>query len=157
MKKLMKKFHVADVLTVTTGCMVSPRGIEAVYDILNFMTGDSLFTHQLVRACNVATPVLLARFPQLAKVKKPVFDFSGKLGGDLAMQEQIVSAWVQEQGLDMEFEIEPLAPGEYVSMDPAAEMVQMRGGKTEGIMKVEVEEGGVTSVSEVSGPAKVFS
>lgn len=38
----MKAFHIGDVLTVTTGRLVSPRHMYGVYEILNFLTGDRL-------------------------------------------------------------------------------------------------------------------
>ena len=63
-----KKFHLGDVLSITTGRLVSPRHMDGVYDILNFMTGDNLFTHQLPRASDECKPHLLAQFPQLAEV-----------------------------------------------------------------------------------------
>lgn len=64
-----KQFHLGDVLSITTGKLMSPRLIEGVYDILNFMTRDSLFTHQLHRARNECAPHLLRQHPQLADVK----------------------------------------------------------------------------------------
>jgi hypothetical protein len=47
---------------------VSPRLIDGVYDILNFMTGISLFTHQLPHAADKCGPHLLQQFPQLGDV-----------------------------------------------------------------------------------------
>ena len=52
-------------LSITTGRLVSTRHIGGVYDILNFMTGDNLFTHQLPRASDECKPYLLEQFPQL--------------------------------------------------------------------------------------------
>jgi hypothetical protein len=63
-----KLFHLGDVLTITTGKLVSKRHMEGVYDILNFMTQDSLFTHQLPRASEEMRPILLKQHPQLASV-----------------------------------------------------------------------------------------
>jgi hypothetical protein len=37
-----RPFHLGDVLTITTGRLVSPRHMDGVYDVLNFMTGDNL-------------------------------------------------------------------------------------------------------------------
>lgn len=62
----IKKFHIGDVLSVTTGILVSPKMIGGVYEILNWMTGESLFTHQLPRVSREAAPVLLALYPDLA-------------------------------------------------------------------------------------------
>ena len=64
----MKSFPLGDILSVTTGCLLSPRHIEGVYDILNYMTRDNLFTHQLGRASNECKPWLLRQHPQLADV-----------------------------------------------------------------------------------------
>jgi hypothetical protein len=58
-------FHISDVLSVTTGRLVSTRHIDGVYDILNFLTGDNLFTHQLPRANKECEPWLRTQFPQL--------------------------------------------------------------------------------------------
>lgn len=63
-----RDFHLGDILSVTTGRLVSPRLIEGVYDILNWMTGENLFTHQLPRVGREAAPVLLAMHPQLAEI-----------------------------------------------------------------------------------------
>ena len=64
----MKQFHIGDILTVTTGKLVSLRHMEGVYEILNFMCGDSLYTHQLPRASKECRPYLIAQHPQLAAV-----------------------------------------------------------------------------------------
>ena len=63
-----KEFHIGDVLSITTGRLVSPRHIGGVYDILNFMTGDNLFTHQLPRVSNECKPYLFEWHPQLKDV-----------------------------------------------------------------------------------------
>jgi len=61
----MKQFHISDVLTVTTGKLVSSRHIDGVYELLNFLTGDNLFTHQLPRAARECEPWMRTQFPQL--------------------------------------------------------------------------------------------
>jgi hypothetical protein len=63
-----RQFHIGDILSVTTGVMVSPRMIAGVYDILNFMTGDNLYTHQLPRSAREMGPELLRQHPQLKGV-----------------------------------------------------------------------------------------
>jgi hypothetical protein len=64
----VKDFDLGDVLSITTGRLVSRRHIDGVYDILNYMTGDSLFTHQLPRAQDECRPWLLRQHPDLAEV-----------------------------------------------------------------------------------------
>ena len=48
---------------------MSPRHIDGIYDILNFMTRDNLYTHQLPRVRRECVPHLLRQHPQLAGVK----------------------------------------------------------------------------------------
>lgn len=61
----MRLFHISDVLSITTGRLVSRRHMDGLYDILNFLTGDSLFTHQLPRAMRECEPWLRVQFPKL--------------------------------------------------------------------------------------------
>ncbi len=58
-------FPLGDVLSVTTGRLLSTKGVDGLHGILNFMTGDNLFTHQLPRAGDECKPFLLAQFPEL--------------------------------------------------------------------------------------------
>lgn len=69
-----KQFHIGDIISITSGIMVSPRKIEGVYDILGWMTGEQLFTHQLIRASGQCEPVLKELYPAIAAIKMPNFD-----------------------------------------------------------------------------------
>lgn len=60
-----KTFHIGDILSITTGKLVSPRHIDGVYDILNWLTDDNLMTHQLPRASRECEGFLRAQFPDL--------------------------------------------------------------------------------------------
>ncbi|GAA1431824.1 hypothetical protein GCM10009601_51630 [Streptomyces thermospinosisporus] len=64
-------FALADVLSVTTEKLLSRRHMDGIYEILNFMTGQNLFTHQLPDACDKAKPALLQQHPHLADVMPP--------------------------------------------------------------------------------------
>jgi hypothetical protein len=55
----------ADVLSVVTGRLMGAIG--GVYEVLNWMTGESLFTHQLPRVGAEARPILLAAHPALSE------------------------------------------------------------------------------------------
>lgn len=66
-----KTFRLGHLLSVTTGilcCEGEKHPIDGVYKILDFMTGDSNFTHQLPRLSKEAAPVLLRQHPQLVGV-----------------------------------------------------------------------------------------
>ncbi|HFC10802.1 MAG TPA: hypothetical protein ENJ75_01210 [Candidatus Kaiserbacteria bacterium] len=64
-----KLFHIGDVLSVTTGYIVSSRQLDGISDIVKFMTGDnSLCRHQVPRASEECKPYLLEQYPQLRGV-----------------------------------------------------------------------------------------
>jgi hypothetical protein len=88
-----KPFHLGDILSVTTGRLVSPRHIGGVYDILNWMTGDNLFTHQLPRACDECQGPLLAQYPDLAVIEPPETFGDGSKDG----AKDAVGRWLAEQ------------------------------------------------------------
>jgi hypothetical protein len=58
-----KEFATRDVLSTITGRLMGDIG--GVYEVLNWMTGESVFTHQLPRIGREATPVLVAAHPTL--------------------------------------------------------------------------------------------
>jgi hypothetical protein len=122
---MTRPFHLGDVLTVTTERLVSPRHMEGVYDILNYMTGDNLFTHQLPRANGECRPALLAQHPQLAEVQVPDF------GDDRDLAEQAVAAWLSEQvaRYGETLPVEPLAEIDHTRIDPIHELGLMGVGK----------------------------
>jgi len=113
-----REFHIGDILSVTTGRLVSPRHIDGVYDILNFMTGDSLFTHQLPRACDECAPRLLEQHPQLADVEVP---------GDFGGSAEAVADWLETQmaWLGRELPVTALEAADHTYVDPITELHQM--------------------------------
>lgn len=61
-----QEFTMGQVLSAATGTLMCEIG--GVYEILNYMTGESLMTHQLPRVIREAQPVLLKRHPWLADI-----------------------------------------------------------------------------------------
>jgi len=116
-----RAFHLGDVLTITTGALVSPRHMDGVYDILNWMTGDSLFTHQLPRAMDECQGPLLAQHPDLAAIVLPDF------GGSRDDVKAAVYAWLAEQVAvyGETREVTPLDPADHTRMDPFTELRKM--------------------------------
>jgi len=68
MSAAARSFHLGDVISAAFGVLVSPRHMEGVYDTLNFLTGDNLYTHQLPRAGRAVQPFVLQQHPQLAPI-----------------------------------------------------------------------------------------
>ncbi|MFJ1653478.1 hypothetical protein ACIOC2_19225 [Streptomyces sp. NPDC088337] len=111
-------FPLADVLTVTTGRLLSHRHMDGVYGILNYMTGESLFTHQLPRAADVCGPALLAQHAQLQGVKPPE-DIDG---ADL--KKWLANA---EREYGEELPVAPLTAGTWETRNPIEELCDMVG------------------------------
>lgn len=61
----------ADILSITTGRLLSRQHMGGVYTILGHLTGENLMTHQLPRAADHCGPVLLEQHPQLVGVEPP--------------------------------------------------------------------------------------
>jgi hypothetical protein len=118
-----KTFHLGDILSITTGCLVSPRHIDGVYDILNHMTGDSLSTHQLPRASRECEGPLLAQHPDLAGIEVP--DFSVYARDDV---ERAVADWLAAQVAvyGETREVAPLGEHDHTRIDPIDEMHMSR-------------------------------
>jgi hypothetical protein len=117
-----REFGLGTVLTVTTGRLLAPIG--NVYDILGWMTGEDLFTHQLIRAADVCTPVLLKAFPWLADVEVPE-------EGEGFDTEELVTGWLAEQAekLGATFPVPKLPGGMYSHRHPLVELEEMLGGR----------------------------
>lgn len=71
---LTRLFSTGAILSITTDIMCV-REMNAIYDILNYLTQDNLFTHQLPRAARVARPWLVKQHPWALI---PENDISGK-------------------------------------------------------------------------------
>lgn len=107
-------FDLGDILSVTGEKLVSPRLVAGVYDILNYMTGESLYTHQLPRVCKEARPVLLFQHPQLAEVD------DSSVNGDNWQQ------WLheQKQRFGDTLPVKPMNANEHERIDPLSELAE---------------------------------
>lgn len=107
-----KTFHLGDVLSITTEKLLSPRHIEGVYDVLNHMTGERLFTHQLPRARMAMLPEILRQHPQLSEV-----DVSAVTPENWRAQ---LDSLVAKHGAQVS--LRPAPPGLYQRQHPIAEL-----------------------------------
>lgn len=110
-----RDFHLGDILSVTHDRLLSPRLIAGVYDILNFMTGDNLYTHQLPRACRECKPHLLQQHPQLAQI-----DAS-------SVTAENWQAWLAEQvsAFGETLPVSPLPEHAHEFIDPVSELAEI--------------------------------
>ncbi len=60
-KKLKRSFSFLQVLTITSGKFLS--SMDEIYDILGYLTGDTLYTHQLPMARDAVTAFIRDKYP----------------------------------------------------------------------------------------------
>jgi hypothetical protein len=112
-----KTFCTEDLLTVTTRRLISPRGFDGLYDILDFVTGEKHMTHQLPRAGEVVAPWLIEQHSWLAGITAP-----DDIESDEVFRPWIAGVVAQHGELH---EVEAMPLGMYVGRDPLAELGEM--------------------------------
>ena len=128
-----RPFSLATVLTITTGRLVAEDGIDSMYEILNYMTRDNLYTHQLLRASGECKPWLLRWHPKLAEVRTWLLDQlieeSTKESDRTA--DEACKMWVaierERLGLPAELSIQRIPQDDHERKDPYDELVVKRG------------------------------
>lgn len=103
-------FDLGTILTVIT-CKVLTK-IENVYKFLKYMTGEDIYTHQLLRVMDECTPVILRKYPQLSDVD--VCDVNTD------NWKSFLDGQIKKFG--NEFEIEPIGLFEHRKIDPVEEL-----------------------------------
>lgn len=123
---MKKQFHLGDILSVTTGKLVSPTGMTGLVALLDFMTRDSNFTHQLPRVADECRPWLLRQHPQLAKIND--------CGGSYCTPHNHRRWLAYRVQIFGEFhDVEPIPQDDHERKCPYDELVEMRGSD-EGII-----------------------
>ena len=133
----MKTFHISDILSVTTDRLVSSRHIDGVYAILNFLTGDELFTPQLPRAIDECQPWLRAQFPTLFPDNQIMAELLDELDAMLKAHESkkarsaAVDKWVQlacgALGVPEHLPVYEMPEDEHTYIDALEELRAMKG------------------------------
>ena len=128
-----KRFKLGAVLTITTGKLLADNGMEDVYDILEWLTGERPFTHQIPRFMQECSPWLLRWHPEL-EVANNCLD---ALEGLKRVHEprEAVSQWLAKLELPAEYEVSTIPLDDHERKHPYDELVAMRGSD-EGIVVV---------------------
>jgi hypothetical protein len=139
---MKKTFEIGTVLAITTGRVLGGN-FGRVYDILNYMTGDNLFTHQLGRASEECRPHLLRQFPELAKADVNRLDglINSHPETDKEGRGSTAKRWLETElvkhNWSVELDVEPLPAGQHEQRNPLAELIEMRGS-ADGIVPIVV-------------------
>jgi len=137
--EVTKPFPLRVVLTVTTGRLLTQgkgphdNGIGDLYELLNWMTGDNLFTHQLPRAGDACKPYLLKCFPVLVAVNACLDSLDKWIASDkTGTSEEGIKMWLAEikimfPEIRETYDISSLPDG-WTTIDPMIEL-ESRVGK----------------------------
>ena len=139
---MKKKFHISDVLSITTGRLLSNSHMSGIYDILNFMVDDNLYTNQLPRASNKCKPFLLKQFPKLGLDNETIAKALTELDrlilvnkGDSTKSclQKIVDSWIRQlisgkfgQKYDEYYMVNSIPKSAHEPEDPIQEIIEMR-------------------------------
>lgn len=111
-----RRLHLGDLLTFTTGRLLSPDGMDGLYMAAEFLVGGAVFTHSLPRVCDEATPDLLRQFPFLSEIEPPEFVSPSEVDIWLADQVARYGTW---------FDVSPLPSGVHAPVDPLIELATL--------------------------------
>lgn len=114
---MSREFHLGDVLSVTGRILVSPRAMEGLQDILEYMAGEGVWTHQLVRVSEECKPWLFRQHPQLQGISDE------GIGPD--NWRVWLDGLVKEHGEYLE--VEPIPKDDHAHKNPIDEAVEMFG------------------------------
>lgn len=112
---MKKSFKLAQILSVVGDKLVCEMG--GVYEILNYMTGDNLFTHQLPRAQKAAKPALIEQYPFLTDID------------DSSVTTENWRQWLDRQIALYGEALDVIPITEWTRMDPIVELKAMTHGK----------------------------
>ncbi len=125
----LRKFHIGDILSITTHKLLSPRHMDGVYDILRYMVAEDLWTHQLIRVCEECTPYLLEEMPWLQEIT----------GEDVGPQNY--QKWLNDKiaRYGEYHEVRPIHPEDHEVIDPETEL-KLIVGDEKPVINIQVDE-----------------
>ena len=127
-----KTFSLGQVLSVSHDRLMCD--MSQVYEILNHMTQDSLFTHQLPRAQRECRPWLLRWFPQLSDLDlsdvTPENQSQRLAEVDMELRNTLDPniLFLPSERMPLAFKVEPIPRDDHIWRDPIEEMAEMMGG-----------------------------
>ena len=111
-----KTFPVDAVMSTVTGILVAESGIGCVYEVLNWMTGESVYTHQIPRISREAVPVMLALYPDM----QAAIDEAEQVNAD--NWRDWLAIWKARYGEQIAVPVMNIA--EHERIDPMSELVE---------------------------------
>ena len=103
-----------DILSVTTGKLVSRDHIGGVYNLCNFITGASNITHQLPRVADEIRPEIFKQHPKLINLNMSEYPKQ--------LTEESVKEWLTKQEAIFGKTLQLQAMESYVGVHPLQEL-----------------------------------
>lgn len=119
-EKNSKQFDLGAILNITTGILFT--SMDDVYEVLNYLTGDSIFIHQIPRVMDAAKPYVLSLHPELEGVG---------VGVTINSFED-AKAFVDEQKIiyGNKLSLTPMSKTDgYSHVDPIEEAIEIKSGR----------------------------
>lgn len=112
-----KKFEISAVISITSGLMVSAEGMGGIYQVLSWMAGESVFTHQIPRIRGEAAPLILAMHPglEMAHAEAAAVKSQDDLGTALPI-------WQARYGAEIDVPL--MTIDEHERIDPESELAE---------------------------------
>lgn len=111
-----KLFPIDAVMSTLTGVLVSENGIGGVYEVLNWMTGESVYTHQIPRISHEARPVMIALYPDMQAAIEEAAHVNGQ------NWRQWLATWTDRYGAEIAVPVMNIA--EHERIDPMSELAE---------------------------------
>ena len=109
-----REFHIGTVLSVVTPKLVSPDGMFGVQEFVEFMAGEPIWTHQLVRVAKECRQFLLEQHPFLVEIDASIVTQDNWL--------QWLNQQIEEHGSLLS--VRPLPPNRHERIDPVSELAE---------------------------------
>lgn len=112
----MRTFSLGAAFSVTTGVLLVE--FDQVHQLLEYLVGHPLFTHQLPGVAAACAAEVLDQHPSLGDYPPPTLSGAEEC-----------AAWVASRAerFGAELEIAPMAPGSHVPTDPIADLADLIG------------------------------
>lgn len=121
MNKIQKDFDLGAILNITTSRLFT--SIEDIVEVLSYLTGDSIYIHQIPRVMEAAKPYVLSLYPELKGV-----------GDDVIINSfEDVKAFIDEQKkiFGEKLPLKPMSKTDgYSYVNPIEEAIEIRSGRT---------------------------
>jgi len=125
----VKDFHIGYVLTVIHNSLLHPDGLGGLYEILDFMSGDEISTHQIPRTLRECRPYLIRQFPQLATPEMDIAieELREMLTFEEEDVEKLMTGWLAKQVAKhgQMLSVRPIPIQAHKVMNPARELLEL--------------------------------